>query len=269
MFKKIVLFSGIFLSLSVFAQEEDPRVFVVMGYSAMVKVQNPESIASEEFQKRQEAQKRVGERILEKLRDIEGVLTDWEVQNQFYTSSPLSQHRNVIPYVSFTSEKELHFTIRPMIWVGHKSRLAEALQSLNGREVSGGKFKVEEIKEVSYGLEVIFGFYNKDTKELVPLWTPEIVMNKEETLDLAFEEQKKSLKGILTSYQERPEAKLEVRHLVQTTSIYFTEVDASWLEEGFIPEEERFPQASPSQEKIMMILGLLQEAGELGQFLNR
>src|SRR3989338_1981378 len=165
MFKKIVFLLGVFLSFSVFAKAQDPHVFVVVGYSARVEVQNPESIPSEETQKRQEAHKKVVESILQKLRDIEGALLDWEVQNQFYTSSPLSK-RNVIPHLAFTSDHEAHFTIHPMIWVGNQSRLPEALQHLDEVEVAGGKFKAEEIKEPPYGLGVIFGFYNQETKNL-------------------------------------------------------------------------------------------------------
>lgn len=255
MFKKILILLGIVLSFSAFAQE-DPRAFVVVGYSASYEVQK-------------EDQKKVVESVLQKLRDIEGVLVDWEVQNQFYTTSPLSG-RNVIPHLTFTSDQKAHFTISPMIWIGHQSRLSQALQSLNGRAVSGGQFKAEEIKESSYGLEVIFGFYNKETKDLMPLWRPEVSVNSVATLDLAFEGQQSRLKELMVSYQTRPEYKLNVRHLVQTACVYFTLVDASWLEEGFIPEEQRIPQPSPlSEGKNLMILGVLQEAGELDQFLRR
>ncbi|MBI3018299.1 MAG: hypothetical protein HYY61_00155 [Deltaproteobacteria bacterium] len=268
MFKKIFVVLSLFVSFSFFAQE-DPQVFVVVGYGAKYEVQNPEFLDSEDSQKRQEAQEKVIESVLEKLRDIDGVLIDWEVQNQFYASSPLSD-RKVVPHFVFISDREAHFTIRPMIWVGQKSRLPQALQSLNGKEVSGGKFKVEEIKDASYGLKVIFGFYNKDKKELEPLWTPKISMNAVSTLDLAFEGQKSSFKELLASYQKRPEYKLNVRQLVQLMCVYFTLVDASWLEEGFIPEEQRIPQPSALPEgKNLIVLGVLQEAGELYQFLRR
>lgn len=247
---------AIVLGYSVFAKAEDPQVFVLVGYSSTYEIQK-------------EDQKKVVASVLEKLRRIEDVLIDWEVQNQFYTTTSLSA-RNVIPHFVFTSDHEAHFTIRPMIWAGQKSHLPEALRSLNGKEVTGGKFKAEEIKDTSYGLEVIFGFYNKDTKDLEPLWTPEVSTNTASTLDLAFEGQKSSLKEMLTFYQKRPEYKLNVRHLVQMMCVYFALVDESWLNEKFIPEEQRLPQPSNlSKGKILMILGILQEAGELDQFLKR
>ncbi|HBQ21069.1 MAG: hypothetical protein A2Z91_09470 [Deltaproteobacteria bacterium GWA2_38_16] len=269
MVKKSFLIVFFFFNFApVYAQDEarvlEQPAYVVVGYGGTFEAQNPLMV---EPDKQAEVQNQLIEGMKKRLLEANAVLLEWQVKTSFHPTA-ISNQGKVIPDLYFPSEKEARFLMVPMVFEGTQGNLKEALEFLNQKQLPQGHFKAEEVKEVRYSLESSYGFYNKEQKDMDPFMST--IVTKEKgfaDLSVALNDKDKTLDSLVRFYKGNNEYEIQGRHLLRYVAVYFSFVDPSWIQEGYIPQSQILGQALPDGRQ-MMLIGLIQDAKELEEFLK-
>lgn len=268
MFHKSFLIISIFLfSFNLAAQThtaviEDEPVFILVGYRAFFPGENPENVPAE---KQKEVRDELIANVQRRISAIQTTLSEWEKNTSYSPFMYLIPEGKISTDLYFKTETQVHMVVTPSVFIGPKSKLSSALK-LNYQEVEGGQFKVEEIKDNTYVLQTLFGFYEKDKKEVQPYWTS---MNKKEIpfpyLPLSIQDKEKTLANIIAIYKASEEYKRPGRHLAKNDCIYLGHMDFSWAKEEFIPGDHYFKGfiQEVGNGRLQMIIGISENIQEL------
>lgn len=268
MIKKIFfIFSIFFASIGAFAQNSlsQDSIFVVVGYRAFFEAQDPAGL-SPDTEKQKEAVSKIETEIRKRLQEVQSFLMKWQSENGFVLG-PLSPEGKVMAHVIFKTPTQMHFSISPAVFSGSKEKVSAAIEQLSNKEVAGGHFKIEEIKNSTYILETAFGFYQKDEEDHFHPY--EVLTIKKmapfTSLILGMKDKEKKNNDIISLFKQSQEFQHPAnanRHLVKSICVYFGMVDSTWLTQEFIPYDMIEATLPAPDGKFQVMIGVTEEVNE-------
>ncbi len=247
--------------LNALPPENEERAFVVMGYKTLMDIPNLSTTPPDQ---RAQVQELITAQIQTRLTALHEAILEWRLKS-FFSPCIVSGAGDIRPAVRPKSPTQLLFVTFPIVFEGQKENLAQAIEFLSAKELLGGKFKIEELKENRYALESDFGHWDNAIQDLqVSKIYTAAETDVFPTLEVSLQRREEEYKNLISLYKLSPVYvnHKDIRHMVKFRYVHVGFLNPSWRDEEFVSAKLVVPGDPLADGRIPMIVAIQEDVKE-------